>query len=163
MAQVIFLIFYLLLGLVLAIPYCLLAGWSPEHFPIVIFVAPAFLFIWLMFANFADIFNPRFGRLTNLNWRAAFSGNNHQAMQGSLIIFWGWTFYSFLPIILHWSSVFLKQIGYERVGVMIYSHRYASPVYVFGAVIIVLLIILIIGSVWEAVKNKNESALQNNQ
>lgn len=151
--QIVLAILYVLAGVLLAIPYCLLAGWSAESFPMVAFVAPAFLFIWFMTATFAGVVEPGYRRTLHFNWRAAFGKNDRRMLPGSLSIFWAWTLYSLLPIILHWGAVLLGKIGYETVASLIDTHRYASPLYVFMATLMLLILIAMVTSAWDAAKN----------
>ena len=151
--QIVLGILYVLLGVLVAIPYCLLAGWSPENFPMVAFVAPAFLFVWFMAAVFAGVIDHGHRRAIRFNWRAAFNKDERRRLPGSLTIFWVWSFYSILPIILHWSAVLLGKIGYETVGSFIDMHRYASPLYIFMATLMLLILIGMVTSAWEATKN----------
>lgn len=148
---ILYVIVYVLVGVLLAIPYCLLAGWSLENLPIVAFVAPAFLFVWFMAAVFAGVIDHGHRRVILFNWRAAFGKS--ERLPSSLTIFWVWTFYSILPIILHWSAVLLEKIGYETVGSFIDMHRYASPLYIFMATLMLLVLIGMVTSAWEATKN----------
>lgn len=146
-------IFYVLAGILLAIPYCLLAGWNAESFMMVAFVAPAFLFVWFMMATFAGVIEPGHRRTIHFNWRAAFGKTDHRMLSGSLPIFWAWTLYSFLPVILHWSAVLLGKVGYETVSSLLDTHRYASPFYVFMATLMLLVLVGMVTSAWEAAKN----------
>ena len=151
--QIVLGIFYALVGILLAIPYCLLAGWNAESFVMVMFVAPAFLFIWFMTATFAGVIEAGHRRTIHFNWRAAFGKSDRRVLSGSLPIFWVWTLYSFLPIILHWSAVLLGKIGYETVASLLDTHRYASPFYVFMATLMLLILIGMVTSAWDAAKN----------
>lgn len=151
--QIVLGIFYALVGILLAIPYCLLAGWDAESFVMVMFVAPAFLFIWFMMATFAGVIEPGNRRTIHFNWRAAFGKADHRMLPGSLPVFWAWTLYSFLPVILHWSAVLLGKIGYETVSSLLDTHRYASPFYVFMAALMLLNLIAMVTSAWDAAKN----------
>jgi hypothetical protein len=151
--QIVLGIFYALVGVLLAIPYCLLAGWNAESFVMVMFVAPAFLFIWFMMATFAGVIEAGHRRTIHFNWRAAFGKSDRRVLSGSLPIFWAWTLYSFLPIILHWSAVLLGKIGYETVASLIDTHRYASPFYVFMATLMLLILIAMVTSAWDTAKN----------
>ena len=146
-------ILWALVGTLLAIPYCLLAGWNPESFVMVVFVAPAFLFVWFMTASFAGVIEPGHRRAIHFNWKAAFRKGDHRMLPGFLPIFWMWTLYGFLPIILHWSAMLLEKIGYETVSSLIDTHRYASPFYVFMATLMLLILIWMATSAWEATKN----------
>lgn len=151
--QIVLGIFYVLAGILLAIPYCLLAGWNAESFMMVAFVAPAFLFVWFMLATFAGVIEPSHRRTIHFNWRVAFGKSDRRVLSGSLPIFWVWTLYSFLPVILHWSAVLLGKIGYETISSLLDTHRYASPLYVFVATLMLLILIGIVTSAWEAAKN----------
>lgn len=154
MHQIVFGIVYVLSGLLLAIPYCLLAGWNADCFKIVVFVAPAFLFVWFMTATFTGIIELGVYRQTiNFNWRAAFGKSNRRMQSVSPLIFWVWTFYSFLPVILHWSAVLLGKIGYETVGSLIDRYRYASPLYVFFVILMLFVLIVMVTSAWDMTKN----------
>lgn len=151
--QIVFAVLYVLAGLLLAIPYCLLAGWSLERFPMVAFVAPAFLLIWFIMATFAGIVETDRGRRVYFNWRAAFGKSDRRSMSGSLPIFWTWTLYSFLPVIFHCSAVLLGKIGYETVSSLLDTHRYASQFYVFMATLMLLILTAMVTSAWDAAKN----------
>ena len=151
--QIVVAIIYMLVGILLAIPYCLLAGWDTENFPTVALVTPAFLFIWFMAATFAGIINIDDDRKIYFNWRASFGKSDHRVLSGSLSIFWAWTLYSFLPVILHWSAVLLGKIGYETTSSLIDTHRYASSFYVLIATFILLILTVMVISAWDAVKN----------
>lgn len=153
MMQIVFGIFYVLAGILLAIPYCFLAGWIFMNFLLVAVVAPAFLFIWFMLAVFANIFDRAYRKSIRFNWRAIFKKSDRQMYPYSLTLFWMWTFYILLPIILHWSAVVLKNIGYGTVSSLIDMHRYASLYYVFIAIIMLFGIIGIVIVVCEVVKN----------
>lgn len=151
--QVVLMILYVLVGIPLAIPYCLMAGWDAESFALVMFVAPAFLFIWFMVATFAGVIEVSRRGTICFNWRAAFGQSNRYLLSGSLSIFWMWTFYSFLPIILHWSAVLLGKIGYETVSSFLDTHRYASLFYVFMATVMLFCLTGIVAIMWDTIKN----------
>ena len=151
--SIVFGIICVLAGILLAIPYCLLAGWNAESFVMVAFVAPAFLFVWFMLATFAGVFEPVHRRATHFNWRAAFGKSDRQVVSGFLSMFWAWTLYSFLPVILHWSAVLLGKVGYETVSSLLDTHRYASPFYIFMATLMLLVLVGMVTSAWEAAKN----------
>ncbi len=151
--QIVLAILYMLAGILLATPYCFLAGWDAESFPVVAFVAPAFLFIWFIAATLAGVIEPGYRRMIHFNWRAAFGKSYSRVLPGSLLLFWAWTLYSFLPIILHWSAVLLGKIGYDTVASLIDMHRYASPLYIFVATFMLLALIVMATSAWDAAKD----------
>ncbi len=148
-------ILYVLTGFLVAIPYCLLAGWNTEAVPMVAFVAPAFLFVWFILAMFAGVLGSGYGeRLIYFSWRAAFRKSEQRGLPGSRVVFWVWTLYSLMPIILHWSAILLNSIGYASVGTMLDIHRYASPFYIFIATMVSLVLIGMTQSAWETMKNE---------
>jgi len=153
MVGVIIYIFYVLAGILLAIPYCLLAGWSKELLLIIAFIAPLFLFIWFMSAESAGVIDVSRRGMFRFDWRAAFGRTNCRTESGALPIFWVWTLYCFLPVILHWSAILLGKIGYETVGSILDNNRYTSWLYVFSTTIILLLLIGATSSAWVAMKN----------
>lgn len=142
--QIILAILYSVLGLILAIPYCLLAGWEMENYAIVSFVAPAFLFIWFILGSLAHIFEPDYRRrpfIIRFNWRIAFGISNGNAMSGSKTLFWLWTAYSFLPIIAHWGSKLIEQLGFQSLSEIVNTHRYSTPLYaLFGTLALIILL-----------------------
>lgn len=149
----IFIILYALAGILLGIPYCLLAGWDPKSFMTIAFVAPAFLFIWLVVAIFAGVIDIDHRKKVYFNLRAAFGKNSQSVSPGSLFVFWLWTFYSFLPVIFHWSALFLEKIGYENVGSIINTHRYTVLVYVFIVALALIVLIGMVNTVWGKTKD----------
>ena len=145
---------YFLVGVLLAIPYCILAGWNPENFVLVAYVAPAFLFIWFMFGSFAGVLVAGHGKpRLFVDWRAAFGKTERPKLPGFLVGFWAWTTYCLLPIILHWSAVLLEKVGYVSWSTLLNDHRYASPFYLFAATIALLIVIAMIQSAWESTKS----------
>ncbi len=147
-------VLYVLVGILLAIPYCILAGWNTESFMVVVFAAPAFVFIWFVLAGFAGVLEVGHGeRRICLNWRAAFRKGDRLGLPGSLVVFWIWTLYSLLPILVHWSAVLLNGIGFVSVGMTLDAHRYASWFYIFMATMALCVLIGMTHSAWEAMKN----------
>lgn len=136
--QIVLTFLYLLVGFLLAIPYCLLAGWSTESYPMVAFVMPAFLFIWLMLAFFTGVVDE--GHPISFNWRAAFGKGDRRRLTGSPVMLWAWTIYGFLPVTIHWSAVFLGKVGYETASSFLDAHRYGSPFLVLIATFILLIL-----------------------
>lgn len=150
--QIMFGILYVLAGVLLAIPYCFLAGWSADSFLTVAFVAPAFLYVWFMMAAFAGIIEPGHKWWVHFNWRAALGKSDRQMLSRCLLSFWMWTLYSFLPVIFHWGAVFLERIGFKTVSTLINTHRYLSPLYVFVSTLILFVLIEVGTSAWETAK-----------
>jgi hypothetical protein len=150
--QIVFGILYVLAGFLLAIPYCMLAGWNEESFPMAILVSPAFLFVWFMLSIFAGIFDLDSKKAIRLNWRAAFKKSDLPILPGFLPLFWAWTIYMFLPIIFHWSAILLEKIGCNTVASFIDTHRYASQLYLFVVALALLVLISVGISAWDAAK-----------
>lgn len=147
---------YMVIGMIISIPYCLLAGWSWENWPIVAFVAPAFLFVWMVFGTFAGHIYPRHDhkRSIGFSWRGGRGGREMgHGLPGSKGVFWAWTAYGLLPIIIHWGAVLIDILGHKTVATTINAHRYASPMYVLlGTMLLSCLIAMTVG-VCRMIKN----------
>lgn len=143
--QIVFLILYVLVGIVLSVSYCILAGWDYEVFPVAFLLAPAFAVIWFITATMAGVigfFSNR--KKIYFNWRVAFGREDRQATPLSLVFFWIWTTYSLLPIIIHWSAILLDKIGYKTISSFIDKYRYASLPSIFSAVLLSIVILVMI-------------------
>lgn len=151
--QIVFTVIYMLLGVLLSIPYYMLAGGFEESFLIVVYVAPAFLFIWCALAVISGVMERGNGRVFRINWRAAFGKTDRRVLPWSLTIFWIWTVYCTLPVILHWAAVILGRIGYQPVASVIDTYRYASLFYVFVTTLALLFFIGVASSAWGSVRN----------
>ena len=150
---ILFAVVYMLAGILLAIPYCLLAGWDADKFMLVAFVLPAFLFVGFLLAAFVNIIEPGYRRAIQFNWRAAFGKTSRPMLPGSLFVFWVWVIYSFLPVIIHGSALLLEEFGYKAFAALIDAHRYPSIYYVFIVTIVLLILTGIVAVTWGAVKN----------
>ncbi|MEK7461641.1 MAG: hypothetical protein AAB586_01065 [Patescibacteria group bacterium] len=116
-------------------------------------MAPAFLFVWFMTAICAGVVDTTHGGTICFNWRAAFGKSDRRLLSGSLPIFWAVILYSFLPIILHWSAMLLGKVGYGTVSSLLDTHRYASLLYIFIAILMLLFFTSMTVSVWKNMKN----------
>lgn len=150
--HIVFALVYAIVGILLAIPYCLLAGWNGDSFVIVAFVAPAFLVPLLVAAIFAGIIGISEQGEIQINWKVAFRKNNRRPVPGSLALFWGWILYSFLPVIFHWSAVLLQMIELEKVSSLIETHRYRSPILALIAILFLFILAAMTTSVIEKTK-----------
>lgn len=147
----VYVVLFVLVGCLLAIPYCLLAGWSWENYPIVALVTLFFLLIWYSTAFLAGIVYTGQDGKTRFQWRAAF-GKGVRLHQGTIVPFWTWTFFCLLPIIVHWSAWLLGKIGYETIASHIDGHRYATPFYFFAVNCVLIIFGWIITVGWDKTK-----------
>jgi hypothetical protein len=152
--QFILAILYAVFGLILAIPYCLMAGWSMENYAIVAFVAPAFLFIWLIMGTLAHIFETGHrGRFPiRFDWRVAFGISKGNGLEGSKILFWFWTAYCLLPIISHWGSKLIEIFGFHSLSEIISTHRYSTPLFAFLATLFLAALLIFVEIATDLIK-----------
>lgn len=145
MASVALVVIYCLIGYVLAIPYCFLAGWSQNDYPAVVMFLPGFLLVWVGSAIVAGVIEPVSAKI-RFNWRAAFRKG------WRVLTFWLWTFYCLLPISLHISSVILKKVGFSTIAEKVYQHRYGSTFYVPLVIIMAVCFIAVVSAMWDEMK-----------
>jgi hypothetical protein len=139
-------------GLVLGSLYSLMAGWDPRYTASLFLLAPAGMVSWFVAALLAGVLDIGHGR-TRLSWRVAFGGvPSRSRLPGSLLVFWVWSFYLILPIILHWASVLLRYTGQHGLAESLNHHRYASLLYVAISTIMMLVVVVAVVDVWRAGK-----------
>lgn len=139
---------YTLIGMFISVPYCFLAGWSWEQWPIVVFVAPIFMFVWIVL-----------GVLAGHIYSVGFSWTVYKHMPRipySKGVFYFWTFYCFLPIIIRWVSALIDVMGYQHVANLLNFHRYATPAYVFIFLVCSLLLFGVVAAIVEVLKTGYE-------
>ena len=133
--NILFFIGYVVVGAVLAIPYNYLAGWNSHYLIGIAITAPIFLCIWLVVAVLAGVIQvDRHRQMLRLNWRAAGVRDQSYA-PWSLPIFWAWTIYMFLPVILRGIAALQMQLGYVTASSFLYTHRYDSLLYALVALV----------------------------
>ncbi len=124
--RIVFAVYYITVGLILAIPYCLLAGWNVQALVVVTFVLPAFLMMWTELATLAGILNgDHLSRsLLHVDWRASLKRSEHAL--GSVTKFWLWCLFCFLPIICNLCGWMIQVIGYTNTAELVNRYRYWS-------------------------------------
>lgn len=146
-----FLVFlYVLIGLVVSVPFCLLAGWSWEYWSGAATLAPLFLLVWVVFGVFAGYIYQRPGH----KWPIGFSLAGHNSLPGCKNVFWVWTIICLSPIVAHWSSVTLRAWGYGLIAAMVYEHRYAAPAYTFLGVLGLSVLVGMAIKVWTMARSR---------
>jgi len=118
---------YLLIGLIIAIPYTYLAGWDVNNVASAVLFSPLVLVVLCVFYLLG-----RKVRLSNL--------------KGYSVAFWVSLVYFFLPVIANGVSIFLEWIKLPY-GDLIFEHRYKT-LFVLPVVIIILLLLGILESIW---------------
>ena len=83
--------------------------------------------IWILFGTMAGIIDPR--HQLYLNWRMTF-GNVDDSKQVFRPMFWSWTVYSLLPILIHWICNIMRWTGYNVLAEILDAERYFSPLWV---------------------------------
>jgi hypothetical protein len=147
-------LFYFLFGAFLSLPYCLLAGWDRGFFPVMVVATPFLLGVWFLAVFFVGAvdFRP-----TRICWRNFFYRSRRESSRVPLAIFWIWTVYSMLPILMHWTARFVEYLGFGSSAAFIEVHRFESLLYVFWGVMVVFSILMVFGGVSEAVARLTES------
>lgn len=153
-------VIYMTIGIVLALPYCALAGWNPSNFIFVSFVAPALLFIWFMISIFAGIIKLDENERLRLNLPAAFRRCDNRPLRGSLLIFWGWAFWLSLPIISHWGAFLLEKNGHAEIALLINTHRYATPFYALLIALVLSILVVVISATTDKTKRALARAMR---
>ncbi len=120
-----FMIIVFLIGMILSVPYCFLAGWSPESQKLVAVLGSLFIFQWGVFAARADIleFHPSL----RINWKETLMWRSNRPFlcPSAKVGFWAWTVMCVLPIILHWVAWLVGKVGQEHTSVILDRYRYA--------------------------------------
>lgn len=121
---------YLLVGLVMAVPYTYLAGWPANDNLLIIALALPITSV-ILFALYAACKMEEY----RVRWRIS-------------RVFWGFLGYCLLPIFANGISIVLKWAGLAMVGGFIFEYRYTSLVAVPLAVIIGLVAYSFARSFW---------------
>lgn len=121
---------FIVVGALFAIPYCLLSGWNSESFVWMMVGLPIMLSIWLALANQAGIIETDVisggKKITQFYPKVAFGLEVNSSVPWALRVFWVWTVYCLLPIILHNTSRLLHKAGVEKPATFLEVHRYGS-------------------------------------
>ncbi|HXK39308.1 MAG TPA: hypothetical protein VJ837_00545, partial [Candidatus Paceibacterota bacterium] len=88
---VILAVVYLIVGFIVAIPYCLLAGWDSYNYPAVAILAPGMAFLWFMCGALSGHFHNYGKRVVNFSW-----WNRNDPLKFGWV-FYGWSLYCLLP------------------------------------------------------------------
>jgi hypothetical protein len=138
---IILFIAYLLIGLIIAIPYTYLAGWDVNN------VASATLFSPFVLA-FLCIFY--------LSGRKV----HHSNLKGFNITFWVSLIYFFLPVIANGVSIILNWANLPY-GNLIFEYRY-NTLLVFPVIVMIVLVYGFLESVWNWLfKNDSDNQVLN--
>ena len=147
-------ILYWIVGVVIAIPYQLLAGWDAECFSVVAMLLPISLCLWFVLAMFAMVITESDGhkRWIQFKWKALFrrQTNHLGLMSAARYGLWILTVLIMLPIIIHWSAKLLGHFGHQETATIIDSNRYSAPIVVVVAIVLGTLIVCLLLHAWES-------------
>lgn len=122
---------YFVIGLVLAVPYTLLAGGLLDNFIMTVMLSPIvtsmLFFLW---------FTRPIGR------------ERDQKLGVGDYSFWGFVTYLGLPILLNGTSLLLRSLGYEAAAQIVFAVRYPILVLLPGAFFVVLLLASGVVNAW---------------
>lgn len=143
--SLVFMIGYLIVGAVFAVPYCFLAGWDNVASAWMIALGfPSLLLIWLLLAHQAgmlDVEKTKKGKTVILfHWEVLFGRETLGSVAWAPPVLRIWTIYGLLPIILHWMSMVLRVLGEPRWAEMADIHRYMMLLYII-AVLMALMVL----------------------
>lgn len=132
---------YLLIGLIIAIPYTYLAGWDVNNVASATLFSPLILVILCIFY---------------LSGRKV----RHPNFKGFSIAFWVSLIYFFLPVIANGVSIILNWADLPY-GDLIFEHRY-STLLVFPVIVIIVFVYGFLASVWNWLfKNDSDNQVLN--
>jgi hypothetical protein len=135
-------LFSIVVAAMLAVPYCMLSGWSSGSFIWMVIGVPIMVSVWFALANQAGIIETdvlRGGKKTTRIYpKVAFGLEVNSSVPWALGAFWVWTVYCLLPIILHTASRLLYKVGEQRPATFLEMHRYGSLLGVPAAAITAL-------------------------
>jgi cytochrome bd-type quinol oxidase subunit 2 len=137
----ILIIVYLLIGLVIAVPYTYLAGWDVNVMPSTVMFSPLALIVIVVFYFMAR-------------------GERRYKSRGFKTTFWISIIYFLLPVIANGVSILLRWLELPY-GDFVFEHRYQTFL-VLPGIIIILLVCLIFASIWDSLfkKETNDQILQ---
>lgn len=144
-------ILYAVLGLCIATPYCILAGWDRNNFSTVVGISPAVSFLTLLLIWLTGTLEEsgQWWKFT-IHWKALFPKPEDDSFRKfSLTVFWLWTAVLIMPIAVHWFSKTLLYFGYETLGGYLFVHRYQSGLgflLILMAVFVLRAFLLVVGN-----------------
>jgi hypothetical protein len=137
----ILIIVYLLIGLVIAVPYTYLAGWDVNVMPSTVMFSPLVLvFLGILYL--------------------AARGERYSKSRGFRTTFWISVVYFFLPVIANGVSILLRWLELPY-GDLVFEHRYQTFL-VLPGIIIILLVWGVLENIWSWLfkKETNDQMLQ---
>lgn len=127
-----FVILYLIVSIIITFPYSIMSGWDADFAFFLLKISPIFLVIWLLLTSFSGIIYASHDGKIRLSLRALFRFKRETVSKDFLILFWIYTIWILLPIILRLISIVLDHMGLDSLADIIYSQRYFSMMYVLG-------------------------------
>lgn len=137
-----FVILYLIVSGIITFTYSTWAGWDEDFAFFLLKISPIFLVIWFFLASFAGIIYASDNRRVGVNLRALFRFKKGGISKDFLLLFWIYTIWILLPIILRIISIVLDNIGVDSLADILYSQRYLSMMYV-------LVIFCVLVALWQ--------------
>lgn len=141
-----FVILYLIVSSIVTFPYSIMSGWDVDFAFFLLKISPIFLVIWLFLTLFAGIIYASHDGKIRLSLRALFRFKKEGISKDFLLLFWIYTIWILLPIILRLISIVLDHMGLDSLADIIYSQRYLSMMYV-------LFIFCVLFALWQPVED----------
>lgn len=142
-----FVILYFIVSGIITFTYSIMSGWDTDFVFFLLKISPIFLVIWGLLASFAGIiYVSSHNRSVRLSLRALFRFKRESVSKDFLLLFWIYTIWILLPIILRLISIVLDHMGLDSLGGIIYSQRYLSMIYILG-------IFCVLVALWQPVED----------
>lgn len=141
-----FVISYLIVSGIITFTYSIMSGWDTDFVFFLLKISPIFLVIWVFLASFAGIIYASQNHKIRLSLRALFRFKKGGISKDFLLLFWIYTIWIFLPIIIRVLSIVLDNMGVESLADIIYSQRYLSMIYILG-------IFCVLVALWQPVED----------
>jgi hypothetical protein len=145
------LIIYAAVGLVLATPYCLLAGWDTDAFIAAVMALPIGALIWGLLANGIDVVKPNVcGSFpARFDIKKALEVDEPTRPLVAICCFWALTIYLLLPILLNGLSLWLEMVGQNHLSYVIFMSRYQIMMEILALVAAISAIMVVAWLSWD--------------
>lgn len=127
-----FVISYITVSHIITFHYSIMSGWDEYFASFLLYFSPIFLSIWLLLTSFAGIIYASHDGKIRLSLGALFRFKKEGISKDFLLLFWGYTLWILLPIIIRVLSIVLDNIGVDSLADILYSQRYWSMMYILG-------------------------------
>jgi hypothetical protein len=133
-------------GTILALPYCLLVGWDWKVYAPMTAGMPAMIIIWFMLGTLADVTHTKPLRIC---WKNSIRRNNPDSSRIPLVLFWSWTAFCLLPLLIRAVALLLPLVGFSQYSNAAYEYRYTILGHVLFVALFSFVVLLALGGMLE--------------